>query len=81
MGRWPKTGVVVVKKIGGNSHCGRHTHSNPVKEVSRVKKQKQKTYKRLETCCLEPLALLGAMVVTVVGDGLIASVVVVHVVL
>ena len=31
--------------------------------------------------CLEPLALLGATVVMVVGDGLIASVVIVHVVL
>ena len=81
MGRWPKTGVMVVKKSGGDGHCGHHMHSNPVKEVSRVKKQKQKTYERLETCRLEPLALLGAMVVMVVGDGLIASVVVVHVVL
>ena len=58
-----------------------HMHSNPVKEVSRVKKQKQKTYERLEMCHLEPLALLGATVVMVVGDGLVASVVVVHVVL
>ena len=82
MGRWPKTGVVVVKKSGGNGHCGRHMHSNPVKEVSRVKKkQKQKTYKRLETTHLKPLASLGATAVMVVGDGLIASVVVVHVVL
>ena len=44
MGRWPKMGVMVVKKSGGDGHCGRHTHSNSVKEVSRVKKQKQKTY-------------------------------------
>ena len=70
MGRWPKTGVVIVKKGGGNGHCGCHTHGNPVKEVSRVKKQKQKTHQRLEMCCLELLALLGAMVVMVVGDGL-----------
>ena len=81
MGRWPKTGVVIVKKGGGDGHCGCHTHGNPVKEISRVKKQKQKTYQRLETCCLEPLVLLGATVVMVVGDGLIASVVIVHVVL
>ena len=81
MGWWPKPGVVVVKKGGGDGHCGHHTHGNIVKEVSRVKKQKQKTYQRLEMTCLEPLALLGAMVVMVVGDGLVASVVVVHVVL
>ena len=31
MDRWPKTGVVVVKKSGGNGHCGHHMHSNPVK--------------------------------------------------
>ena len=74
-------GVVVVKKGGGHGHCGCHTHGNPVKEVSRVKKQKQKTYQRLETCCLEPLSLLGATVVMVVGDGLVASVVIVHIVL
>ena len=74
-------GVMVVKNSGGDGHCGCHTHSNPVKEVSRVKKQKQKTYERLKTCRLEPLALLGATVLMVVGDGLIASVVIVHVVL
>ena len=32
--------MVVVKKSGGDGYCGRHTHSNPVKEVSRVKKTK-----------------------------------------
>ena len=49
-------------RCGGHGHCGHHTHGNPVKEVSRVKKQTQKIYQRLETCHLEPLALLGAMV-------------------
>ena len=73
--------MVIVKKGGGDGHCGCHTHGNPVKEISRVKKQKQKTYQRLETCCLEPLVLLGVTVVMVVGDGLVASVVIVHVVL
>ena len=81
MGRWPKTGVVIVKKGGGDGHCGYHTHGNPGKEISRVKKQKQKTYQRLETRCLKPLVLLGATVVMVVGDGLVASVVIVHIVL
>ena len=83
----PKNGLVAKngsdgsEKSGGDGHCGRHMHSNSVKEVSRVKKQKQKTYERLKMCCLKPLALLGAMVVMVVGDGLVASVVIVDVVL
>ena len=66
----------------GDGRCGCNMCSPVKKKVGRVKKQKtKKTYQRLETCCLESLALLGATVVMVVGDGLVASVVVVHVAL
>ena len=56
---------------------------SPIKKVSRVKKKKQKqeTYWRLETTCLEPLAFslgaTGVMVVVVV----MVVVAIIHIVL
>ena len=66
----------------GDGHCGCHMCIPVKKKLVELKNKKQKRLtKRLETCCLKPLALLGATVVMVVSDGLVASVVVVHVAL
>ena len=52
-------GVVVVKKSGGDGHCGRHMHSNLVKEVSRVKKTKTENLQEAQDDMSQASCIVG----------------------